>query len=249
LPDLKQPGLISAVIATLNSARTLPRTLDSLEPSAGLIAEIVVSDGGSADATAAIAESSGARIVIGEKGRGGQLRRGAAASSSPWLLFLHADTALEESWADEVRPALADTSQAGAFALRFDAEDWRARVVESGAMVRSRLFALPYGDQGLLISRKTYDEIGGFRDMLLFEDVDLVDRLRAAKGRRALRIFRSHAITSADRYADGYARRVLRNFVSLTMYRAGVAPARIARFYERTGGRKLASGLCARAEL
>lgn len=226
--------MISVVIPTLNAAGVLPETLAALVPAAigGLVKEVIVSDGGSGDATPEIAEAAGARLVSGEQGRGGQLARGAAIARGRWLLFLHADTRLDHSWTDEAGAFIADENRAGVFTLKFDAPDRMAAVVVFGAMLRTRLLKAPYGDQGLLISRTLYDSVGGYSDKPLFEDVDIVDRLIRKHGRRVLDVLKTPAVTSAARYqTDGYGARILRNFVCLMMYRAGVAPARILKFY------------------
>lgn len=228
--------MISVIIPTLNGARGLPCALAPLRGAAAgdLVTEIIVSDGGSEDGTRAIAEAARARVVIGERGRGGQLKRGAAAARGDWLFFLHADTVLEETWADEARALAAEPMTAGVFTLAFDAAGLAPRLVAAGANLRTRVFALPYGDQGLLISRAHYDAVGGFADMPLFEDVELIDRIVARGGRKALRFFRSRAITSAARYeARGYARQVLRNSTMIMRYRLGVPAERIAREYLR----------------
>jgi rSAM/selenodomain-associated transferase 2 len=227
---------ISVIIPTLNAAERLPSCLAALAPAAiaGLVREVVVSDGGSWDATRAIAEAAGARVVVGDAGRGAQLARGASASRGRWFLFLHADTVLEKTWRDEAR-ALIDEgeSRAGVFTLRFDRRGVAPFLVAAGAMLRTRTFAAPYGDQGLLVSRAVYDEVGGYRQMVLFEDVDLIDRLIRLKGRGALRVLKSRATTSAERYArDGYARRVVKNAYCFSLYRLGVAPEKIARIYK-----------------
>lgn len=232
---MEERAPISVVIPTLNAEGLLGACLAALAPAAiaGLVREVVVSDGGSTDATATIAEAAGARLIVGEKGRGGQLARGAAAARGAWLLFLHADTILEVAWAAEARALIEDgADRAGVFTLKFDRKGAAPSLVAAGAMVRTRIFVSPYGDQGLLVSRGLYDEVGGFRDLPLFEDVDFVDRLVRAKGRRALRIFAATATTSADRYArEGYATRVLKNAFCLSLYRLGFAPGKIAGFY------------------
>lgn len=227
--------MLSVVIPTLNEAGRLPACLSALIPAAidGLVKEVIVSDGGSTDATAAIADDAGARFLAGPKGRGGQLARGAGAARGRWLLFLHADTVLEPGWESDARRLLIDEDKAGVFTLAFDGGRLAAKIVAAGAMLRTRIFASPYGDQGLLISRALYDRLGGFSDMPLFEDVDLVDRLVRHSGRRALRVFPSRAVTSPARYEkDGYMRRVAKNLACLAMYRAGVAPAKLAKLYQ-----------------
>lgn len=227
--------MISVVIPTLNAEARLSQCLEALvRPTVdGLIKEVIVVDGGSADATLAIADAFGACILTARQGRGAQLRAGATAARGAWLLFLHADTALEPDWAEEARAFIeSNDDRAAIFTLRFDAEGLRPALVAAGAMLRTKLFAAPYGDQGLLISRQLYDDIGGFRDMPLFEDVDIVRRLARKHGRRALHVLNARAITSADRYArDGYLKRVLKNAWCLTLYNVGVAPERIAKVY------------------
>ncbi|HHI81771.1 MAG TPA: glycosyltransferase [Rhizobiales bacterium] len=223
--------MISIVIPTLNAGPGLAATLHSLVGAAidGLVSELIVSDGGSGDETLAIADEAGAIIVTGEKGRGGQLRRGAKQARSDWLLFLHGDTVLEPGWADEARRFMDGGGQKAAV-FRFGVDDrrWRARLLEKIVLMRCRLFALPYGDQGLLISRALYDEIGGFGDLVLMEDVDIIRRC----GRARLHFFASRAITSAERYRrDGYVRRMMKNGRCLAMWFAGVAPEKIAEKY------------------
>lgn len=226
---------ISVVIPTLDAAASLPATLASLSEAAigGLVREVVISDGGSSDGVEAVAEAAGARLVAGEKGRGGQLARGADAAQGRWFLFLHADTALEPGWEREAWALIARSDEAaGVFTLKFDAPGILPALVSAGAMVRTRMFASPYGDQGLLISRSLYQSIGGYRPLPLFEDVDIIDRLVRAKGKKALVTMKSRAVTSADRYRrEGYLRRVFRNARCLAMFRLGVPPEKIAAMY------------------
>lgn len=225
------PAPLSVVIPTLNSADVLPETAEALLSGAtsGLIRELVVSDGGSTDNTREIAKELGAVWVDGPKGRGGQIGRGVAASGGDWVLILHADTHLSENW-DEVARAHMNTGEAraGYFGLRFRATGIAASLIAAGANFRSRLFGLPYGDQGLLISRSLLDSVGGVPDMPLMEDVELARRL---KGR--MQRLDGWAMTSAERYqTDGWGRRVLRNLRTLVRYRLGVAPEDLVASYD-----------------
>ncbi|MEM9989096.1 MAG: TIGR04283 family arsenosugar biosynthesis glycosyltransferase, partial [Pseudomonadota bacterium] len=167
--------MISVIIPTLNAASSLPRTLASLLDANqhGVIREVIISDGGSVDQTKEVAHHAGATLIEGPKGRGSQLARGAAAAKGEWLLFLHADTQLEKGWQDEAM-AFCQAScrrRAAVFRLQFDEKGWRPFLVAMGANFRARFLRLPYGDQGLLISRAHYDHSGGFADMPLMEDV------------------------------------------------------------------------------
>lgn len=236
--------MITAVIPTLDAERTLPAALAALVPAAidGLVTEVIVVDGGSMDATRRIAEEMGARMLATEPGRGAQLKAGATEARGRWLLFLHADTVLSPGWEREVEEFVtrsereSGTARAAAFSYALDDTGLMARWAEAMVRLRCHLFALPYGDQGLLIPRQLYQAIGGYQSMMLMEDVDIVRRLT----RRRLTILRSIALTSAQRYrAEGYLRRIVRNQICLVMYFAGVPVTRIARFYTATRPRKL----------
>ncbi|MBV9015980.1 MAG: TIGR04283 family arsenosugar biosynthesis glycosyltransferase [Alphaproteobacteria bacterium] len=221
---------ISVVIPTLDAAGEL---LGSLVAVAGseLVCEVIVSDGGSRDGTVAAAAAAGARIVTAQRGRGFQLIAGAAAASGRWLLFLHADCRLEPGWEAAAINFIGNpgaAGRAGYFGLILDDPDPAARRLERIVAWRCRVLGLPYGDQGLLISRKLYQEIGGFAPIPLMEDVDLVCRLR----RHRLAPIGARVIASARRYRrDGYWRRPLRNLLCLSLYFAGVPPRHIARLY------------------
>lgn len=219
---------ISVVIPTLDAQAALPACLDGLMEGleAGLIRELVISDGGSRDATLGIAEEVGAVIVRGPASRGGQLRRGAAAAHGRWLLFLHADTVLPAGWAACVKAHL-PTGRPAHFRLRFDARGAAPRIVAGWANLRARLLRLPYGDQGLLISRAEYDAAGGYRDIPLMEDVAMARVL----GRR-LAMLPLAVLTSAAKYRrDGWLRRGARNLSLLLRYLAGADPERLAGRY------------------
>ena len=224
---------IDVVIPTLNAARTIARTIAALRAAELNSLSITVCDGGSHDESVAIARQEQVAVVMAPAGRGVQLAAGAAAGSAPWLLFLHADTVPGAGWAATVaafiaHPANAD--RAGYFRLRFESSDPRARRVERLAAWRSRTFGLPYGDQGLLISRAFYRRIGGFRALPLMEDVDLARRI----GRRNLMPLDADAVTSARRYEqDGWLLRPLRNLTCLGLFLAGVSPQVVARLYGR----------------
>ena len=221
---------LTVIIPTLNAVEALPRCLEALMEGleAGLIRELIVSDGGSDDASGATAQAWGAHVLHGPPSRGGQLRRGCAAAQSEWLLILHADTVLQPGWSRVVQSHLTHSDKAGWFQLRFDQGGLAARVVATWANLRSR-FGLPYGDQGLLISAGLYKEVGGYSDVPLMEDVALA---RALRGR--LVGLPIEAVTSAKRYqAQGWLRQGGRNLWTLARYFAGVDVARLAEDYRR----------------
>jgi rSAM/selenodomain-associated transferase 2 len=220
--------MLGIVIPTLDAAAALPATLAALAEGAE---EIVVADGGSADETRALAASHGARIVAAPRGRGSQLAAGATAARGDWLLFLHADTRLGPGWraaADRFMAAPESRARAAYFRYTLDDDAPAARRLERVVAWRCRRLALPYGDQGLLLPRALYDAVGGYRPIVLMEDVDIVRRL----GRARLVALDHAAVTSAARYRrDGYLWRSTRNLVCLSAWFLGVDPRRIARLY------------------
>lgn len=217
--------MLSVVIPTLNAEAHLPDCLDRMKAAD----EILIVDGGSKDSTVAVAEAAGARLILAPKGRGSQLRAGGEAARGDWLLFLHADTLPGHRWREAVEAhERTNPGKAGCFRLRLADKAWQARAIERGVAARVKLLALPYGDQGLLVPRHLYEQVGGYRPLPLMEDVDIVWRI----GRWRLRVLGEDAFTSAERWRrDGWLRRSARNLACLGLYGAGMSPERIARIY------------------
>ncbi len=228
--------MLSIVIPTLNAVDTLGATLAALDDGGASTPgiperEILVVDGGSTDGSCALAETLGARVVAGPRGRGRQLIAGAEAAKGDWLLFLHADTRLEPGWAGVAAAFMddpANAERAGYFRFALDDPAPAARRVERLVAWRCRRLGLPYGDQGLLIARSFYEALGGYRPLAMMEDVALVRRI----GRRRLVPLEATALTSARRYErDGYIARPARNLLCLGLYFLGLPPRLIARLY------------------
>ena len=225
------PAPLSIIIPTLNAASDLPECLQALMPGLelGLIREVIVSDGDSDDATPRIAGDTGATLVTGASGRGAQLAAGAKAARGDWLLFLHADTYLSPDWAERAAHHMERRAEsAAAFTLRYRSDDRAARWLEARANRRARMFGLPYGDQGLLISRKLYDAVGGFADVPLMEDV----MIARALGKKRLVLLSADARTSAEKYErDGWRKRAWSNAFLLTRFLLGAKPEILAKAY------------------
>ena len=217
---------VSVVIPTLNAEATLPALLIALMEGveAGLIRELILSDGGSTDATMMLANEVGALTVSGPASRGGQLRRGGAAAQGDWLLFLHADSVPGPGWVEAVERAFVRGTP-GYFPLRFRARGLGPRITAGWANLRSRFLGLPFGDQGLLVTRDSYRAAGGYPDQPLMEDIALLRALPRPRPLDAL------IETGWERYEGRWLAQGAGNLIRQIRYLAGADPARLARRY------------------
>jgi rSAM/selenodomain-associated transferase 2 len=224
---------LSVVVPTWNERESLPRLAASLVQQE-VAHELVVSDGGSPDGTAALAAELGAKVVHGPRSRGGQLARGAAASAGELLLFVHADSRLAAGALAALQRAFED-ARVIATGMRQEIEHAARfyRLVERAADRRVRA-GWVYGDSGLCVRRRAYDAVGGFRDVPVFEDLDLSARLRRI-GRIELVGDAALACSPRRWEREGRLRRTAKNWALTALWAAGVAPARLARFYAPHG--------------
>ena len=232
--------MLSVIIPTLNSEPTLARTLAALIPAAlkGFVREVVVADGGSSDATLDIVEAAGARLVQAPRGRGAQLAAGTQFVRGDWLLFLEPDTVLQTGWESEVEK-LIEHAQGGRFGrseiaatFRFALDDFSlsARFIEQLVALRCLLLRLPYGNQGLLLSKRLYDRLGGFRALPHMEDVDFARRILRHIGRRRFVLLRAQATTGSEEdMRHGFFACMMRNSLCLGLYYLHVPPRFIPR--------------------
>ena len=225
--------MLSIVIPTLNDSQRLGPTLECVNTFEGP-KEIIVSDGGSDDQTFAITAQSGGKFYMTPKGRGQQLVAGANVAIGDWLLFLHADTKLGSGWTVAANQFIENPTnrfRVGYFTFTLEDPSYQARRLERLVNWRCQNLYLPYGDQGLLISRPMYDKIGGYRPIPLMEDVDIIQRI----SNHRLENLSAIAITSANKFKkDGYVLRPLRNLFCLSLFFFGVPPKIIANFYDKT---------------
>ena len=228
-PQLLEPlPKISVVIPTLNEEDTLAETVTAART--GVNTEITVADGGSSDATRALAESLGATVVQRSGGRSVQMNAGAAASNGPILLFLHADTHLPLGYDTWIRRMLA-SGDAGAFRLSISTQSRLLRGIAAAANWRSRVLGLPYGDQALFMRRDLFCRIGGFPRAPIMEDYQMVRRINAFSGVGMLPVAVS---TSPRRWQKlGIVRTTLTNQAMLAGYHLGVPEKRLASWYRK----------------
>jgi uncharacterized protein len=191
--------------------------------------EILIADRGDCPETARAFERLGARIVSGPGSRGLRLDRAAREARGDVLFFVHSDSRPPENSLSAIAETLGTGAVAGAFSLAYENETAALAWIAWWANLRSRRLGLPFGDQGLFCRREAYAACGGFRDLPVCDDVDIVSRLKRV-GRLSVRPEKT--VTSPRRYAEaGALRQVLRNWRVLAGYYAGVSPEKLARWY------------------
>jgi hypothetical protein len=190
--------MLSVVIATHNSERALLPTLAALVSgaAAGIVREVIVADAGSRDATAAIADGAGCRVLVSAQGRGARLKAAAAVARAAWLLFLRPGVVLDATWVDETRRFVEEAElrgYAGTHAAVFRASALRPGLLEALALLGTALGAKPDASQGLVIAKTRYAALGGHRD------VEEPERdLRRRLHRRHLVLLRTGAILAGS---------------------------------------------------
>ena len=223
---------ISVIIPTRNEENSIHSAIEHLRDSG--VREVIVVDGGSSDQTCAQARAAGATVIESPAGRGMQQNRGATEATGDVLLFLHADTRLPSGFIEEVDRVLSRTGvSAGAFRLGVDGGGRGLRWVENMANWRSLYCQLPYGDQAIFMKAETFRRAGGFAEIPLMEDFELMRRLRKS-GR--IELADATVRTSARRWKQlGVFRATWSNQLCILAYMLGISPRRIAAWRDAHG--------------
>ena len=222
---------ISIIIPVLNEAANLPRVIASTQPSDNI--EVIVVDGGSTDHTCQVAAEHGVQVINSPLGRSKQMNLGAAAATGEILLFLHGDSRLPLGFDQLIRQVMSAKQPpiAGAFQLGIEAAERSLRWVERGVNWRSQVWQMPYGDQGIFLRAQVFHEIGGFADLPIMEDFELVRRLRQ---RGKISIVPQPVMTSARRWLQkGILKTTLINQLMVLGYLGGISPTRLVELYRR----------------
>lgn len=220
---------ISVIIPTFNEGENLENTLKSVLTESNL--EVWVIDGGSQDKTIEIAQKCGVNAVLSpNKGKSQQMNYGVTLTTGEILLFLHGDTLLPVNYGQIIRDILKnDDFIAGAFELTIKDAKNALKLIEKMVNWRSHFFSLPYGDQGLFIKRETFKTVGGFKNITIMEDFELIQRL---KKRGKIAIATSSVITSDRRWRKlGVFKTTLINQIIVLGYYSGISPQILAKWY------------------
>ncbi|HCY87520.1 MAG TPA: glycosyl transferase [Desulfobacteraceae bacterium] len=230
---------LSVIIPVYRETSGILKTLETLlNLSVPVSHEILVVDGEPGASTLAYLASRRMtdpriRPIVSPKGRGTQLNTGARASRGQFLFFLHADTRISQQGLNALLrawPKHMPSRFCGAFDLAIDSPKPWFRLIERTASLRSRLTRIPYGDQGIFMSRVLFDRVGGFPDVPLMEDVGLMTKIKRMRIRP---LFIDHTVlTSARRWeSEGAAFTTLRNWTLITLYACGVPPEKLVAWY------------------
>jgi len=227
------PNGISVIIPALNEAHNIAETITSVGQKSKT--EIVVVDGGSLDDTVSIAKKLGAKVIKSFPPRSRQMNQGADAASKDILLFLHADTRLPKNFDRCIFRALNQQGiAAGAFELRIDSPVLSLRFIERMANWRSRCFKMPYGDQAIFMFSKVFHQTGGFPNIPIMEDFELIRRLQKIGDVVTLPV---PVMTSPRRWMNhGILKTTLINQLVVISYFMGISSDTIFRLYRRNKG-------------
>ena len=212
---------ISIVIPTLNSQKTIKKTFVSLLEGieAGLIRELIIVDGGSTDKTKEIVVGYGGKFISCKESRGLQICIGVKLAKGDFVFILHSDSVLPADWSKKILKFL--NREVGYYCkLSFDSKHPLAYLTSNWANARSRIFNLPYGDQGLLLARQLLIENGNYSSIPIMEDVDLAMRLKGRLFGMPIAI-----TTSSEKYQKvGWLRQGRRNIFRLARFLLGADP-------------------------
>jgi uncharacterized protein len=195
--------------------------------------EIIVVDGSPGLETLLAIDVQDVKAISADKGRGKQMNAGASMARGQVLLFLHSDTLLPDNASELILGAFRTDKNmmAGAFSLGIDSRKWSLRLIEKGANLRSGMTRIPYGDQGIFIRKDYFRGIGGFREMPIMEDLELMTRIKKLGGKIA--ILPEKSMTSPRRWEkEGIARCTLRNWLIRIFYHCGISKDTISRYYK-----------------
>ena len=221
---------VTLVIPTYNAQKTINTTLNNVSKK---FQNIIIVDGYSKDLTQNICKKYKTQFFTSKTNRGMHLKLGGEKAGTNWIFFLHADSILQNDAIDKIAEFISidkNNYKAAAFKLKFNQKKIYASCLSKIVFFRSKYFKLPYGDQGLIISKTFYNKIGGFKPLPIMEDVEIVKNI----GFKNIQILDSYIITDSIRYKNqGWLIRPLINLYCLSLYFLGFNINYINKIYKR----------------
>ena len=224
----------SIIIPVLNESPIINQTVGHVfRISSGFDHEVIVVDGAGDGSTVSSIRSGHVVKIISPAGRGKQMNAGAAVASGEILLFLHSDMELPENALGLISSAMETGRYAGgAFDLCINSDRKIFRLIERVASIRSRLTRVPYGDQAIFLKRTLFEEMKGYQEIPLMEDIEIMSRIK--KSGHEIHIIPQKVKTSARRWQnEGVIYCTLRNWTLISLFHMGVHPDKLVRFYYR----------------
>jgi rSAM/selenodomain-associated transferase 2 len=224
----------SIIIPVLNEAGQINSLIEHLRKQNHESSyEIIIVDGDPQGSTVGAIQDRNVTAITTDKGRGRQMNAGASAACGEILIFLHADTTLPANALEKISRALQDRDYVGgAFDLKIDSDRLFLKYISARASFRSRRNRIPYGDQAIFIRKKYFDQLGGYKEIPLMEDVDLMRRIK--KDGKKIFILPDKVTTSARRWeSDGALYTTMKNQILLRLFYMGISPHRLAKYYWR----------------
>ena len=219
----------SIIIPTLNEARYLSETLAQIKQLSPH--EIIISDGGSNDNTLKIASKFTQNLIKGSAGRALQMNAGAQVATGDLLLFLHADSYIERASYQKMLAAMKKTEVlGGAFSLLIDSDRWALQIINQFANLRSRYLGRAYGDQAFFVKKHVFQEMKGFTEFPICEDLDFYKRLKFLG---PVVLLKEKVLTSPRRWVnEGIWFTTIRNILIATLFELGFPPRILTKWYQ-----------------
>ncbi len=219
--------MLTIVIPTLNEESYIPKLLEVIFSHPRTWLEVIVVDGGSTDNTLQLVKKfEQVKLLHSERGRAQQMNAGADQAKHKHLLFLHADTSFDTQFLNEIYKQL-ESTKAGAFTMKFDRAGFWLKFYAWFTRLNFTFFT--YGDQGLLIRKSLFDELNGFKEIPLLEDLEMIRRI---KKKTKFKRLQQVVTTSSRRFEKhGPIKQQLKNIVIVTAFYIGISPYYLARFY------------------